>query len=154
MNQIPRSGLIKITKSKNQNQSSSLNITKKEKNTLRQKWKINSKVQLYSDSLQKWVKGTIIRIFNDNEGEWLRIQYMGNREKEIQRFSDYIRPIITPSTTTNKQQQQTTKQQQKPKQPERITTQSKYKKREKIPQKLSVKENEIQIKGAQVIIYK
>ena len=59
----------------------------------RKKWKIGSKVELYSLSTQKWEKGKVKKIFNDKEGEWLVIEYAGFSVKEIQRYNLYIRPI-------------------------------------------------------------
>jgi len=59
----------------------------------RNSWKLGSKVEIYSEGQRKWQKGEIMKIFTDNEGEWLVIKYAGFRTKEIQRFSNYIRPI-------------------------------------------------------------
>mmetsp|Transcript_50432 Transcript_50432/g.45200 ORF Transcript_50432/g.45200 Transcript_50432/m.45200 type:complete len:186 (-) Transcript_50432:191-748(-) len=59
----------------------------------RKKWKVGSRVELYSLSSQKWEKGKIKKIFNDKEGEWLVIKYAGFNTKEIQRYNLYIRPI-------------------------------------------------------------
>ena len=59
----------------------------------RKKWKIGSKVEIYSDSQSKWVKGNIIKIFFDNEGERLQVKYSGFSIKEVQRYNKFIRPI-------------------------------------------------------------
>eukprot|EP00483_Globobulimina_turgida_P013475 UN13499 len=94
MVQIPPDGLIKVTKTKPTAQK----LSKTQENTLRRAWKIDSMVELYSNKMKKWIKGKIISTVVDNEGEWLRIRYLQkNREKEIQRFSKCIRPIIKTS---------------------------------------------------------
>ena len=59
----------------------------------RNKWKIGSKVEIYSDSKSKWIKGKIIEIINDDQGEWLVVKYEGFNRKEIQRYNKSIRPI-------------------------------------------------------------
>ena len=64
----------------------------------RQKWKIGSKVELYSDTRSKWLRGQIIKIFTDNEGEWLTIKYAGFSVKEIQRYNKFVRPIGSKKT--------------------------------------------------------
>eukprot|EP01084_Bolivina_argentea_P051995 95548_1 len=62
-----------------------------------EKWKVGSECHIYSKSKNKWVKGTVIKVYNDDEGEWLRVQYEGDNVKDIQRYSEYIRPTqVTP----------------------------------------------------------
>ena len=68
-------------------------LSREELKLAKEKWKVKSKVEIYSSSMQKWVKGHIVRIFEDEEGEWLVIKYGANNEKEIQRYSQGIRPI-------------------------------------------------------------
>ena len=68
-------------------------LSREELKLTKEKWKVKSKVEIYSSSMQKWVKGHIVRIFEDEEGEWLVIKYGANNEKEIQRYSQGIRPI-------------------------------------------------------------
>ena len=58
----------------------------------KKQWVIGSRVEIYSNSENKWLSGSIIRIFEDAEGEWLVVKYSDNRMKEIQRYSDGIRP--------------------------------------------------------------
>jgi len=58
----------------------------------RNAWTIGSRVELFSDRASKWVKGKIIDVFHDHEGEWLLVEYQNFRQKEIQRFSNYVRP--------------------------------------------------------------
>jgi len=140
----------------------------------RNAWKIGSQVQIYSEGQMKWQKGEIVKIFKDNEGEWLVIKYAGFRTKEIQRFSNYIRPM-QPATATKKQQTANNKQKaaggakadskaksggkageakkgeasKKSKKPKvkKPSTQDKYMKMRKAPQKLQMHENEIYISG-------
>jgi len=57
----------------------------------RNNWNVGSPVELFSDRASKWVKGKIIDVFHDHEGEWLLVEYQGFRQKEIQRFSNYVR---------------------------------------------------------------
>lgn len=57
----------------------------------RNNWNVGSQVELFSDRASKWVKGKIIDVFHDHEGEWLLVEYQGFRQKEIQRFSNYVR---------------------------------------------------------------
>ena len=59
----------------------------------RNKWKIGSKVEVYSDSTSEWIKGKIIGILNDDRGEWLMVKYGGDHRKEIQRYNKLIRAI-------------------------------------------------------------
>ena len=60
-------------------------------------------VEIYSESNRKWFKGEINKIFHDEEGEWLVIWYSQSKQylarKEIQRYSEWIRPIITKHTS-------------------------------------------------------
>ena len=69
-------------------------LSREELKAAKEKWKVKSKVEIYSSSRQKWFKGHISRIFEDDEGEWLVIKYGINNEKEIQRYSQGIRPIL------------------------------------------------------------
>eukprot|EP01083_Nonionella_stella_P036821 100451_1 len=186
MNEIPKKGLIRVVmrgKKKPQKAKPKGSPLKppgvppysKEDDNRRNQWQEGSKVEIYSEGQNKWQKGEILEIFNDAEGEWLVIKYAGFRTKEIQRFSNYIRPSQkkkkqpvkkSPKPAAKKekkaaQYKKTEKQKQsespkakpkpktkpKPKQPEKITTQSKYKKKERLPQPSPLKENEIQIKG-------
>lgn len=59
----------------------------------RNNWNVGSQVELFSDRASKWVKGKIIDVFHDHEGEWLLVEYQGFRQKEIQRFSNYVRSV-------------------------------------------------------------
>lgn len=68
----------------------------------RKKWKVGSKVEIYSDSKSKWIKGNIIKIFHDDEGEWLQVKYSGFSVKEIQRYNQFIRPIQKKKQNKNK----------------------------------------------------
>jgi len=60
---------------------------------LRKSWKKGSRVEIYSESKQKWFKGHIERIFTDSEGEWLTVKYGGFNVKEVQRWTEFIRPV-------------------------------------------------------------
>lgn len=68
--------------------------TKKTKNIddPRDSWMVGSKCQIFSKSQQKWVQGEIVKIFNDEEGEWLRVRYGKDNIKEVQRYSEQLRP--------------------------------------------------------------
>eukprot|EP01084_Bolivina_argentea_P101972 182749_1 len=63
---------------------------------IKQHWIIGSRCEVYSRSTKAWLKGKVTNIFNDDEGEWLEVKYTNNTKiKEIQRYSQYIRPIYT-----------------------------------------------------------
>eukprot|EP01084_Bolivina_argentea_P237039 398472_1 len=71
---------------------------RKNVNEKRKKWGNNSEVQIYSDSQKKWYNGKIKNVTNDDEGEWLEVEYSVNdkdaaKTKQVQRGSDYIKPI-------------------------------------------------------------
>merc|ERR1712113_682546 len=151
MREIPKGGLIKIVRSnrdinkpksgKNKTGKSPMKPPgvppySKADDAKRNSWKKGSKVEIYSEGQKKWQKGEIVKIFTDQEGEWLVIKYSGFRTKEIQRFSNYIRAIDKTKKTPKKE-----------KKPEKITTQSKYRKKPRLPQPSTLQENEIQIKG-------
>ena len=61
--------------------------------SIRKSWKTGSKLQIYSESKKQWYSGKIERIFRDAEGEWLAIKYAGFNMKEVQRYTEFIRPI-------------------------------------------------------------
>eukprot|EP01084_Bolivina_argentea_P316723 549073_1 len=82
----------------------------------RHNWKANSCVEIYSEGQHKWHKGQIVSIFNDNEGEWLVIKYARFRTKEIQRFSNYIRPVQKQKQNSNYKPKCATKKLTEPKQ--------------------------------------
>merc|ERR1712130_846611 len=115
----------------------------KEDDAIRNSWKKGSKIEIYSEGQRRWEKGEIVKVFRDNEGEWLLIKYAGFRTKEIQRFSNYIRAI----QKNKKQNKSENKKPAKKKEPKKVTTQSKYRKKEKVGQAQSLEENEILIKG-------
>jgi len=53
---------------------------------------VGSKVELFSASHDKWfTDGTITRVFADDEGDWLAIRYDGDRNKDVQRYSEHLR---------------------------------------------------------------
>ena len=55
---------------------------------------VESEVQIYSVSKKKWAKGEVVRAYRDDEGEWLVVEYdEGRRYKDIQSFSEHIRPF-------------------------------------------------------------
>merc|ERR1712244_199838 len=114
-----------------------------------------SKIEIYSEGQRRWEKGEIVKVFRDNEGEWLLIKYAGFRTKEIQRFSNYIRAIQKNKKKNNKKKKETenknnnkkqnkseNKKPAKKKEPKKVTTQSKYRKKEKVGQAQSLEENE------------
>lgn len=142
----------------------------------RNAWKVGSRVELFSDRASKWVKGKIIEVFHDHEGEWLLVEYQGFRQKEIQRFSNYVRPE-TPAARKKKEDPMKRKRREeqeanqggrkgkggdkdesgggrrekreKRQREKKVTTQSKFKKRpaNKEEAREEPPENEIQLKG-------
>eukprot|EP01084_Bolivina_argentea_P292166 502229_1 len=73
---------------------------------LRRNWKVGSLCEVYSDSRKQWFEGQIIDIYSDQEGEWLKINYAKVSTKEVQRFSDSIRPIMLSNQIITPQEQQ------------------------------------------------
>ena len=69
---------------------------------IRKSWKKGSKLEIYSESKEQWYNGKIERIFHDEEGEWLAIKYNGFNLKEVQRFTQFIRPIQRRKKTQTK----------------------------------------------------
>merc|ERR1712096_154342 len=53
---------------------------------------LGSPVFVFSDRKKVWLEGSIANITHDDGGEWLEIQYAGRRTKQVQRFSDFVRP--------------------------------------------------------------
>lgn len=128
----------------------------KEDDAKRSAWKVNSRVEIYSESELKWIAGTIIRVYNDREGEWLVIRYAAARTKEIQRFSNYIRPVQSKKKKKQKEKQEKSKKKDTPKKEKKepkppkvakVTTQSKYKKVKRAPPKDDTPENVVEFKG-------
>eukprot|EP01084_Bolivina_argentea_P126519 224005_1 len=67
----------------------------------RKQWKIKSKCEIYSRSKRKWFIAEITDIIFDHEGEWIVVKYNKNLVKELQRFSDEIRPLQNENTNIN-----------------------------------------------------
>ena len=67
---------------------------------VRQQWIVGSRMKIYSDSSKRWFIGSIKEISFDKEGEWLHIEYNQNNIKQIQRFSDYLKPIRRKTSKT------------------------------------------------------
>lgn len=134
----------------------------KEDDAKRVAWRKGSKVELYSESELRWIAGQIETIYKDVEGEWLVITYTtkrgGKGTKEIQRFSNYIRPALKkkakkPRKETQGQGQnngerkkETPKRERKEPKPVKVSTQSKYRK-VKAPAKADSPENVVEFKG-------
>ena len=59
----------------------------------REKWKIDSKLLIYSSSKSEWVEGIITKIRNDSDGEWLVVSYNGSKRRKVQRYDERIKPI-------------------------------------------------------------
>jgi len=124
-------------------------------------WRKNTKVEIYSETALKWMPGQIQQIYNDNEGEWLVIRYTkakgGVSTKEIQRFSNYIRPVQerkrkkkeTQNGDRKKQKESPKKERKEPRQPKpvKVTTQSKYRKVKAPLSKEDGPENVVEFKG-------
>jgi hypothetical protein len=125
-------------------------------------WRKNTKVEIYSETALKWIPGQIQTIYTDNEGEWLVIRYTkakgGISTKEIQRFSNYIRPVAERKRAKKQKEKQTQngdKKKEQPKRkereqrqkPQKITTQSKYRKVKAPLGKEDVAENVVEFKG-------
>jgi len=165
--EIQNGGKIKVTKVKGSRGSSpkknkgspmkppGVPPPTKEDDAKRSAWKVNSKVEIYSESELKWIAGTIIRVYNDREGEWLVIRYAAARTKEIQRFSNYIRPTQPKKKKKQKNKEESKKkdtpkrEKKEPKPPKvvKVTTQSKYKKVKRAPPKDDTPENVVEFKG-------
>eukprot|EP01084_Bolivina_argentea_P113972 203021_1 len=56
-------------------------------------WNVGSKCEIYSKAAGKWVDGIITKIYEDDEGEWLTVQYLGDKAKDVQRYNEFIRII-------------------------------------------------------------
>ena len=74
------------------------NIRPMQKDGTKQKqnkaFKVNSKVEVFSETQKKWHKGTVIKKYNSHDGEWLVVKYDHEcRGKEIQYGSPYIRSL-------------------------------------------------------------
>eukprot|EP01084_Bolivina_argentea_P025622 47654_1 len=125
LKKIPEGALIRVVERKRKNNKSAPHTIKpsavkpysKKEIPKRNKWKVNSKIEIYSESQYQWQKGQIINIHTDAEGEWLVVKYCGFMTKEIQRFSQYIRPVqkvpVKKQTSQYTQQAQTVKEEQK-----------------------------------------
>jgi len=124
-------------------------------------WKKGAAVEIFSEGEKKWMGGDIVDIYNDREGEWLVIRYAGNRSKEIQRFSNYVRPKENRRgrQSGDARNQRDSKQRgggderknQKPREPKppkvtKVTTQSKYKRKDRVPPP-EPPENVVEFKG-------
>ena len=58
--------------------------------------RVNSKVEVYSETKKKWQKGKVVKRHNDEKGEWVTVKYDdGRRMKELKSVSRCIRPIQT-----------------------------------------------------------
>merc|ERR1712096_104715 len=55
---------------------------------------LGSDVFVFSERKKKWLEASIIDVQHDDDGEWLVVRYSGNRTKQVQRFSDFVRPRI------------------------------------------------------------
>ena len=133
----------------------------KEDDAKRSAWRKGSRVEIYSESERKWIKGEIVRIYNDREGEWLVIRYSAARTKEIQRFSNYVRPVQPPKKAKKARDGRDTKKERdspkkegkkkerEPRAPKvvKVTTQSKYKRQKRVPAKEERPENVVEFKG-------
>jgi len=126
----------------------------KEDDEKRARWRKGSKVEIYSESDRQWIVGNIIKVYMDSEGEWLVIRYAAARTKEIQRFSNYIRPIQAAKKKqkkerTEKKKETPKKEKKEPKAPKvvKVTTQSKYKRMKRVPTKEETPENVVEFKG-------
>lgn len=65
-----------------------------QENKIRDSWRVKSKVSIYSASRKKWFTGHVQRTFVDDCGEWLEVRYNnGKTVKQLQRFSEDIRPL-------------------------------------------------------------
>ena len=60
---------------------------------VRNSWKIQDKVYIYSNTKQRWYIGIITKIHHDSEGEWLNVKYK-HWMKPVQRNSYQIYPLV------------------------------------------------------------
>eukprot|EP01084_Bolivina_argentea_P020825 38688_1 len=100
MSDIPQESTLKITDPNKQSikkppikQHDKKPISQQEINKIRTRWKIGSRCNVYSGSLEKWIEGQITNIYTDFDGEWLQVQCVSIETKEMQRFSEYIKDI-------------------------------------------------------------
>lgn len=134
----------------------------KEDDALRTAWRKGSRVEIYSEKERRWIGGDITRIYNDREGEWLVIRFQavsGNqpaKSKEIQRFSNYVRPVQSKRARKQRQdspQREKKERKESPKREKRapkvvkVTTQSKYKRQKRVPNKDEPVENQVEFRG-------
>ena len=54
-------------------------LSRNEKQSKSNKWKVGQQCEKYSNSQHKWIKAKVIDIFEDDDGEWVKIKYGGKR---------------------------------------------------------------------------
>eukprot|EP01084_Bolivina_argentea_P293004 503880_1 len=66
---------------------------------IRNKWKVGSFCEIYSNFFKTWSEGTIKRIFNDLGYEWLEIEYMADNTMRVKHVArddvEAVRPLST-----------------------------------------------------------
>ena len=76
----------------NANQHALQSTASQMQHAIRAGWKTGDACQIYSNSKKKWVDGKIACITTDGEGEWLEVRYCESMCKQVQRFSNEVRP--------------------------------------------------------------
>ena len=71
---------------------------------IREKWKVGSRVNIYSQTDKKWFTGKIAKVIQNYE-EWLLVVFKNDSgkifSKEIQRYSGMIRPYVSSTSQSN-----------------------------------------------------
>ncbi len=60
----------------------------------RLQWTVGSNCSIYSRSTKQWTDGTIAKVTVDpkTNGEWLTVQYLTTKKKQMQRLSAFMKP--------------------------------------------------------------
>eukprot|EP01084_Bolivina_argentea_P122465 217010_1 len=53
---------------------------------VKNRWKVGSTVEIYSNSANVWFSGDIVRIFKDLDAEWLEVQYSINNTSQLKQI--------------------------------------------------------------------
>ena len=61
---------------------------------LKRAWQVGSSCSIFSASRKRWVRGKISNITGEGKSEWLVVKYGRKGRKKIQRYSEYIAPLL------------------------------------------------------------
>lgn len=73
---------------------------------IRDNWTLHDTIEVKSES--EWFVGCIKKIFFDETGEWLEVHYNNFNKKNVQRYSNEIRPLTDPNLSISKPKDQVT----------------------------------------------